>query len=78
MTLDLRDGFSSQLYPVHSTTGSAQGLQMVLFIELESSKIAANVLEARFPLYPLQNSGPEGKPKLTQVKTTGILNTYPG
>lgn len=51
-----------------SRTGSAQGLQMVLLIELESSKIVAKVLAARFPLYPLQNSGPETKPKVTQVE----------
>lgn len=51
-----------------SRTGSAQGLQTVLLTELESSKIVAKVLAARFPLYPLQNSGPETKPKVTQVE----------
>lgn len=39
---------------------------MVLLIELESSKIVAKVLAARFLLYPLQNSRPETKPEVTQ------------
>lgn len=54
---DLRDGFSTGSTLSASRPGSAQGLQMVLFTELESSKVVANVLEARSPLYPLQTVG---------------------
>lgn len=39
--------------------GLAQGLQMVLLIELECSRIVAEGLGARLLFHPLQNSGPE-------------------
>lgn len=61
-----------------SRTGSAQGLQMVLLIELESSKIVAKVLEARFSLYPLQTVGQKQSLSWPRWKVIGILNKCPG
>lgn len=47
-----------------SRIGPAQGLQMVLLIELECSRIVAKGLGARFLFHPLQNSGPETESRI--------------